>query len=354
MKERLFQIAEVGKNEYHAGSKATKDAAVIAQRLGFASVPVRQFNSKSSVFCKMIRQIYYWKDWTTAYKKIPKEATVLLQHPFHHRQTARERILNKLKKKKQVRFIALVHDVEQLREYRYNKYYKSEFAGMINRSDVLIVHNTEMRDWFLQQGVPGRKLIVLGIFDYLAEEDFAPHTSQYSTDVFIAGNLNPERSGYLAKLNEINGIQFIVYGPNPDESLLGFPNVIYGGSVPPEDLPKKLDKGYGLIWDGSGIDGCQGPAGKYLRYNNPHKLSLYLAAGLPVIIWKQAAEAGFVSEYGAGLLIDRLSEMEELTHGITEEAYRKMSQNACGIGEKIRAGYYLTSALDKAVQEAER
>ena len=34
------------------------------------------------------------------------------------------------------------------------------------------------------------------------------------------------------------------------------------------------------MWDGPSPDTCAGVYGAYLRYNNPHKTSLYLAAGL--------------------------------------------------------------------------
>ncbi|NRO11242.1 Beta-1,6-galactofuranosyltransferase WbbI [Lactobacillus helveticus] len=48
--------------------------------------------------------------------------------------------------------------------------------------------------------------------------------------------------------------------------------------------------------------------GNYLRYNDPHKLSLYLASGIPVIIWKKAAEAKFVEENKVGITVDSLED----------------------------------------------
>ena len=54
-------------------------------------------------------------------------------------------------------------------------------------------------------------------------------------------------------------------------------NVVYKGVYPPDQLPDKIQGGWGLIWDGSSLKGCQGNYGEYLKYNNPHKTSFYIA-----------------------------------------------------------------------------
>lgn len=51
-----------------------------------------------------------------------------------------------------------------------------------------------------------------------------------------------------------------------------------------------------MVWDGESIDGGLGLSGQYLKYNNPHKLSVIFTSGLPVIIWNEAAEAGLVKD----------------------------------------------------------
>lgn len=104
--------------------------------------------------------------------------------------------------------------------------------------------------------------------------------------------------------------KFYLYGPN--YGLEESDNITYGGVLSPEQVPEVLTKGFGLIWDGNTIETCKGGTGEYLRYNNPHKLSLYLSSGLPVIIWKDAAEAKFVCENGVGYTIDSLREIPEL------------------------------------------
>ena len=50
-----------------------------------------------------------------------------------------------------------------------------------------------------------------------------------------------------------------------------------------------MEGSFGLVWDGISVETCAGVYGEYLKVNNPHKTSLYLASGIPVIIWKEAA-----------------------------------------------------------------
>ena len=107
-----------------------------------------------------------------------------------------------------------------------------------------------------------------------------------------------------------------------------YPNINYHGSFGVDEIPSKLTRGFGLVWDGDSLDGCRGQSGQYLRYNNPHKLSLYLSSGLPVVIWTGAAEAGFVREHGVGLCVDSLNDLEV-----------QQEEHHCDCNEQIDHGF---------------
>ena len=91
----------------------------------------------------------------------------------------------------------------------------------------------------------------------------------------------------------------------------------------------------------------QGNTGQYLKYNNPHKTSLYLAAQLPVIIWSQAALADFVEENGVGIVIDDLNHLEVTLAKVTDDQYTKMLDNIEKISKKVKAGHYFSVAMDQ-------
>ncbi len=64
--------------------------------------------------------------------------------------------------------------------------------------------------------------------------------------------------------------------------------------------------------------------GEYLKYNNPHKTSLYIRCHLPVIIWNQAALAPFARQQGIGLCVDSLRDIAPTLAVLTPERYAEM------------------------------
>lgn len=348
-----FQIVEVGENFNHAGTKATADITICAEKLGFKKLFVRMNTIKDTKFAKIQRQIGYYKDWKRCLNEIDDKAIVLMQHPFHHTQLTRVDTLKTLKKKKHVKFISIVHDVEELRAFRYNNYYKKEFEIMVELADIIVVHNNKMYRWFMENGIEEKKLVNLEIFDYIQNVD-ENKKIKFSKTITVAGNLDINKCKYINHLSEIEGININLYGPNFDENMRKFPNIDYKGSFPTDEISTKLDEGFGLVWDGDSIDGCLGLSGQYLKYNNPHKLSLYLSSGLPVIIWNKAAEADLVKKYKVGICVESLYELSDVMKKINEEDYEIMLNNVRCLRNKLVKGYFGEKAIKEACCRIER
>ena len=201
-----------------------------------------------------------------------------------------------------------------------------------------------MKKVLVSQGVPADKMVILEIFDYLIpnfEEKTAPQKDQ---PIIVAGNLNPTKSGYLYNLPEQPA--YNLYGVGYDESR-ALKNTSYFGSFMPDNLPTALEGSFGLVWDGDSSETCQGSYGNYLRFNNSHKASLYLASGFPVVVWKESALAHFILEKSCGIAVASLHDLEAALENLTEKEYADLSENARRIGKDLREGYYLRSALKK-------
>lgn len=345
-----FQIVEVGENFNHAGTKATADITLCAEKLGFQKVYVRMNTVKDSKIAKIQRQIGYYKDWKNCLNEIKDDTIVLMQHPFHHKQLTRDKTLRRLKKEKHVKYISIVHDVEELRAFRYNEYYKKEFETMIELADVIVVHNNKMYNWFVENGVEEYKLINLEIFDYIQNTDKNKQIN-FSKSITVAGNLDTTKCQYISQLGKIEGVKINLYGPNFDENMKQFSNITYYGSYPVDEIPQRLNEGFGLVWDGESISGCLGLSGQYLKYNNPHKLSLYLSSGLPVIIWKEAAEADFVEKYKVGICVESLYELDDVMKRITKDDYESMLNNVELLRNKLVNGYFSKKAIKEACEK---
>ena len=125
------------------------------------------------------------------------------------------------------------------------------------------------------------------------------------------------------------------------------------GVFKPAELMDLMKGSFGLVWDGASVDTCRGACGDYLRYNNPHKMSHYLASGMPVLVWEEAAMADFVTAEGCGLTIKELREIPSLLSGLGAEEYDSLRRNAERVGLQMRHGQHIRNAVEEAVRRTD-
>ena len=202
-----------------------------------------------------------------------------------------------------------------------------------------------MTDFLKKHGVKS-PIVNLELFDYLISNSNKKEKEKFSgkKEIVFAGNFN--KSLFLNELSEekmnfkINLYGVGTYNENNEKYR-------YFGSFLPDELPLVMQGDLGLVWDGS-IDNSN-TTNKFLnytKYNNPHKLSCYIAAGLPVIVWKDAACAKFVEENNIGYLISNLYDINNLTF----DDYEIKENNVKKIQEKVISGYYTITAVEEALK----
>lgn len=334
---------------FNAASKARRDADAIAQQLGYEPFAFRGARTADRSPVGALRlALDGLANWRRLIREAEQGSLVLIQYPHYPMKSAllARWMLPRARRRKGLRFIALIHDLDGLRGLHGRAAVYSD-RKLLPRFDAVICHNARMADYLAGQGIPREKLVPLGLFDYLTDAEAAPHRLQ--DGVAVAGNLSPEKCGYVQKL--VRGAPEVLpihlYGKGLEAEALPH-NARLHGAFPPEALPAELTGGFGLVWDGPSDDTCAGRSGEYLRVNDPHKFSLYMAAGLPAAIWKDAALADFARESGAGIAIGRLCELEDALGGLSEGEYESMCRSAARIGAKARSGAYLTRALERA------
>lgn len=315
------------------GVKAKEDTDHILLNLGFKKIDSPKNKLGKLFFVFLLYPIIL---------KIKHPDNIVIQFPSG--TPALMNHLLKSTKKSATKLILLIHDIESL---RINSIYSSDYnketvqteLDMLQSADRLIVLNDIMKKWLTQQGIK-TPMVSLYIWDYLST---APLNilKTFDKSICFAGNL--DKSTFLTTLNIKHGID--VYGPNPQNF---YPNCVkYHGAYSPEKLNTLLTQNFGLVWDGNSCETCSGKFGEYIRYNNPHKLSLYLSNGIPVIFWKHGALAPFIKKYNVGILIEDLSEIDSLLENLSTEEYQTIKNNALVLSEKLRSGYFLESALKK-------
>ena len=250
---------------------------------------------------------------------------------------------------KKVKIIVIVHDLECIRKKGLGCGPDVQLRAIIRWASVIVAHNESMAGVLRDFGARADRIVTLEIFDYLIS-DYNCYVQRLLTNsVAIAGNLNANKAKYLCHLKEITSVKWELFGNGYDQSKIQGTNIHYNGSFNPDELPKKLKQSFGLVWDGDSIKSCSNRYGEYLRVNNPHKLSLYLASGMPVIIWSQAAEARFVEKNGLGILVDSLADIDKQLAVLTQERYSCYLRNVSAMSKKLRGGYFLTNAMRGAL-----
>ncbi len=328
----------------HAGSKAVLDSEKIMSDMGYSRVCIYSATASLAIVRKLLNFFSLYKLFV-----IKKHSMVVVEHPMYISKIYIY-ALKLLRSLKGCRLVFLIHDFETIRNlFPDDKEIRQIEKMVIRMADALIVHNNVMKKVFRDRfNVEDNRLFVLELFDYLCEGEIEEIRNKNS-GIAVAGNLSPGKSGYIYKLNqkfkEDGTLLVNLYGINFDYTDAS--GITYKGSVDADVLPNKIEGSYGLVWDGGSINECDGPTGKYIRINNPHKISLYIAAELPVIIWRKAALARFVTDNNIGILVDSLENLEESISMITDEQYNEYINNIRDISKKVRSGYYLRSVLRK-------
>jgi len=227
----------------------------------------------------------------------------------------------------------IVHDINSA---RFGTEREREIY-FLNQADGLFLHTPAMHKLLEAQGVT-TKSVLLQVFDYLSDDSFIERQQvlKNQLNVIFAGNL--AKSRFVEKLLSypFSNIKFTLYG-NKGDLQIKESNKEYKGIFSPDKI-SSIGGGWGLVWDGESLDTCNGDTGNYLRWNSPHKLSLYLAAGLPVIVWSQSAEADFVKTNQLGLAIDSIEELDSIILNVSAEEFAKMTDNARKQREILRRG----------------
>ena len=334
-------------NAKNAGNKARNDVEEIVKREGYQSLVLSVDNWEEMGTLK--KQLHKSKAIGQALNQLKQGDELLIQFPMiHYSFFATHHVKKAQKKGVKVNFI--IHDLEALRYINVeNLPLKNKISiqiqesGLLGAADGIIAHNPIMKSVLVDKGIAADKIVSLGIFDYLIPNFQEKTGFTKNQPIIVAGNLAQEKAGYLYSLPAEPA--YNLYGVGFDESR-ALANETYFGSFLPDELPAALEGSFGLVWDGDSAETCSGVFGEYLRYNNSHKASLYLASGFPLVVWKQSALSHFVLENGCGIAVDSLQDLKATIDNLSDTDYQDLVENTKRVGKGIRDGHYLLTALN--------
>ena len=222
-------------------------------------------------------------------------------------------------------------------------------VALLSVFDCVISLNASMTALLRESGLK-TPIVDLGIWDYLIEENLAASLERGMGEVAFAGNL--AKAPFISQLAQVAGVKFLLYGEGAADldAALKPACVEWRGAFSTDEVPAKIAGGWGLVWDGDSVDTCGGVYGEYLKYNTPHKTSLYIVAERPVIVWREAAVAGYILQKGLGIAVESLRELPTALAGVTGEEYSQMLTNVREEKKRLTAGKNLEEAVEKALK----
>ena len=150
---------------------------------------------------------------------------------------------------------------------------------------------------------------------------------------------------------QVGNYELVIYGKHK-----GLPRLQTRGHIKvnpflsADTFIREVEGDFGLVWDGDSLETCSGHFGEYLRWNTPHKVSFYIRAGLPMIVWRQSAVAPIVQQEGIGFCIDSIEELNTLLPSITPQQLAEMRQRVAIVSSRMAQGCYLKEAVGRILQ----
>lgn len=351
--KEIYYISSFYWKNYNAASKAKMDIERIFQSESFKPINLFKDGKNTRIFSlsKFFQFIIY-----SFFGGKYKNSTVFFQNG-----TGIDAILSPFIKLafRNGKRIIVIHDVETIRLGRKIDFLREKIV--FSKFTHAICHSQEMADFLMEKiGFKGQT-IVLGFFDYLISKEITKNIDnnklEFSKDtrflIVYAGNLSKWKSGFICKMAESGyspkNYKLLLYGKGYDGVMNEFLEI--KGAYPPDELPARIQGHFGLIWDGDDIDKISGKTGEYLRYNSPHKASLYIASELPIIAWKGSVIFKLIEEYNIGFGVDSLLELESKLENITPEQYETWRNNIEKLRNEIINGNRLRNVMKAIVSE---
>jgi hypothetical protein len=321
---------------YTAGPKAVTDATSILGDNGYVLFYTNRIRENKKV-PRIIGSIIDLLRIIVFSLSLSKTDDIVIQWPVYCSKLSTN-VLISIIQIKNIKFSLLIHDIQNLRMGIKTK--DLVFEKYIKNTKNVIVHSENMRTYLQSLEVSLNKISILTTFDYITDDQLPirPLTNK----IVYAGNL--VKSAFLGHIDDkvLEQVQFNCYGNGGDSLKKG---LVYKGFFNPDNV-SVLDGSWGLVWDGDSSITCSGIYGNYLRYNSPHKASLYIVSGLPLIVWKDSALASYVEINHLGILIDSLNDLPEKIQNISLDIYSELLCNIQKEAIRLKSGHHLLKCLN--------
>jgi hypothetical protein len=313
----------------HGGTKATRDTGYFLLQSGWKSLDTTCSGSN-------FRRALQLGGHIVKLCRMPSDSIVLVQFPAYG--IASRILLHVITRR--FKSIVLVHDLESLRR----KSAGSSEAALKQASFIIFTGKLQTRLADINH-IPST---TLEAWDYRLEPAYRSPIWDPAGSILFAGNLSAGKNGWLYQSCPTRP-GLLLYGNQYQKHLNSNDGDVYRGEFMPDQPRFEGPISWGLLWEGNATSRrTEGTTdGYYELFNQPHKLSLYLACGLPVIAWRKAAVSDFVKRHQCGILVDELEDIRTQLQKYSQAELLGFRENAVRLSARVRSGDFIRAAVSQ-------
>lgn len=338
MRKRRCYVSRCYPNNLKGGFKAKTDMELIMKENNFHNLGLGQKFNNNKIYGFFYDLISVCK----AIVSVKKDDILVIQYPLKKYYY----ILSYMAQLKGAKVMALIHDLGCFRRKRLTIEQEKRRLTYTNH---LIVLSDKMKEFVVKEKFK-QSLSVLHLWDYL--NDTTPQLSKYPQSNHIillyVGTLKETEHSFMYKWDNTtltSSLNFDIYGFYFNTKNIKHKKQFnYHGLKDSSLIIQDTKAHYGLLWYGAETKYISGAVGEYLKYNTSHKISLYINAHIPLIVWNKASFADFTIKHNIGICVDSLDNLEQQLQAITQQEYNQMVENTKLLSEKIKEGYYFMTA----------
>ncbi|MCL2681481.1 MAG: beta-1,6-galactofuranosyltransferase, partial [Streptococcaceae bacterium] len=213
--------------------------------------------------------------------------TVFVQYPLWIQLNFQTEFFAYIKENRKAKSVAIIHDVldymmagdDFVTDNSFDLYQLSHYF------DLIIAHNEKFAQRLKNDGI-NLPMVSLHLFDYPHEVALKKKTFKHQLYYPTGRELNSVDYSGKTTIKVISRME----KGNPD-----WPdNVEYLGGMTSKEVMAFFDGGFGLVNSNNMVEQETPGVREYAKYNNPTKLSTYIASGLPVIVTSESAHAEWI------------------------------------------------------------
>lgn len=260
---------------------------------------------------------------------------VIIQSPSWNSTEFDDYYVEKLRTYQDIKIIIFIHDVIPLM-FKSNEYLIDKTIETYNKADLLIVPSEKMLDELKKWGLKTKKIVIQHMWDHPTQLVLSP--PKFNKLLHFSGS--SDRFTFVKEWQFQTLMKYYGNESFNTETL----NVTLEGWKNDSELLQALSHtgGFGLVWSQkSDVD--------YYEWNVSHKLSTYLAAGIPVVVQNTLSNKHLIEKNNLGIVVNSLEEANQKIQNLSEETYQNYVSNVGRFRQLIINNFFTKKILIDSV-----